>query len=107
MLDDSTYEQARPFRINRGLAPGTLTATMAIPWQADFRACGEEGHADWWPGQRPTRVFRGGAASADWVPTHWRFEHMVDLWRHLGFVVRNESSAKSRYVEQERDPTLT
>ena len=108
MLDDSTYEQTRPFRIKRALAPGTLTAPMAVPWQADFTACGEEdGDADWWPGQRPTRVFRGGAASADWMPTHWEFEDMVKLWGHLGFVVQDRSSTKSRYVEQERDAKLT
>ena len=59
MLDAATYDTTRPFRINTALQPGTLTAPMAIPWQADFRDCGEEGHADWWPGQRPVEVFRG------------------------------------------------
>jgi len=108
MLDDSTYERSRPFRINRALAPGTLTAPMAIPWQADFAACGEEGGiADWWPGQRPTRVFRGGAHSAEWMPTNWKAKEMVNLWTHLGFVVQDDSGTKRRYVEKERDPRLT
>jgi len=108
MLDDSTYERTRPFRIKRALAPGTLTAPMAVPWQADFTACGEEdGDADWWPGQRPTRVARGGAASADWMPTDWEFADMVKLWGRLGFVVQDHRSTRSRYVEQERDPKLT
>jgi len=108
VLDDSTYEPARPFRIKRTLAPGTLTAPMAVPWQADFTDCGEEdGNADWWPGQRPTRVFRGGAASDDWMPTDWDHNRMVDKWAHLGFVVQDATSTKTRYVERERDPKLT
>ena len=105
VLDDSTYEPSRPFRFKRTLEPGTLTAPMAIPWQADFHDCGEDaGNADWWPGQRPTRVFHGGAASTEWMPEHWGFKDMVVGWRHLGFVVQDHSSTKRRYVEQERDP---
>ena len=108
VLDDSTYEQSRPFRVNRTLEPGTLTAPMAIPWQADFAACGEgEGNADWWPGQRPTRVFHGGARSADWMPSHWDARDMLHRWTQLGFVVQDDSRTKRRYDEQERDPTLT
>ena len=59
MLEESTYDKKRPFRINAELAPGTLTAKMAVPWQADFFYCTFENGADWWPGQRPNQVFRG------------------------------------------------
>jgi hypothetical protein len=106
MLDATTYDQKRPFRINTQLQPGTLTARMAIPWQADFRDCGEEGHADWWPGQRPTHVLRGQRTVADnWVPPRWTPEDMVNLWMQLGFIVEDKSSGKTRYVEDERDVT--
>jgi hypothetical protein len=41
-----------PFRIKETLPPGFLTERMALPWQADFLACGEL----WWPAQRPVDV---------------------------------------------------
>jgi hypothetical protein len=104
MLDATTYDQKRPFRINAELQPGGLTAPMAIPWQADFRDCGDEdGNADWWPGQRPTHVFRGSRPHSDsWVPPDWSPVDMVNLWMHLGFIVEDKSSGKTRYVEDER-----
>jgi hypothetical protein len=104
MLDSTTYDRKRPFRINTQLEPGALTARMAIPWQADFRDCGKEGSADWWPGQRPTHVFGGGrTGSGDWVPNEWDRVDMVNRWMHLGFVVEDTSSGKTRYIEDERD----
>jgi len=106
MLDASTYDPKRPFRINTQLQPGALTAHMAIPWQADFRDCGDEGHADWWPGQRPCHVARGSQTSANWVPPKWTHLDMVNLWSHLGFVVEDKSGGKTRYVENERDASL-
>ena len=66
---------------------------MALPWQADFFACGNE----WWPAARPNQVRRQGA-SADWVPESWRFLDMIDRWDQLGFVVKNADA----YVETER-----
>src|SRR5262249_6647734 len=39
ILDETTYDKKRPFRINATKDPGTLTATMAVPWQADFNDC--------------------------------------------------------------------
>ena len=42
MLDETTYDKQRPFRINATLAPGTLTAGMAVPWQADFNDCNSD-----------------------------------------------------------------
>lgn len=107
MLDAPTYDQKRPFRINAQLQPGALTARMAIPWQADFRLCGDEDGADWWPGQRPIRVFRGDRPdSGDWVPEEWTLVEMVNQWSHLGFIVEDKSSGKTRYVEDERDVKL-
>jgi hypothetical protein len=107
MLDVPTYDENRPFRINTRLQPGTLTAHMAVPWQADFRDCGEEGHADWWPGQRPTHVRRRGVQhSVGWVPDKWKRVDMVNRWMRLGFIVEDRGSGKTVYVEDERDPKL-
>ena len=41
LVSDETpmYDKQRPFRINATLPPGTLTAGMAVPWQADFMDC--------------------------------------------------------------------
>lgn len=103
MLDPATYDRNRLFRINAQLPPGELTARMAVPWQADFRACSIEDGMDWWPGQRPNQVFRG-EDRGEWVPDNWRFFHMVENWSRLGFVVREEGT--DRYVEDERSPTL-
>jgi hypothetical protein len=104
MLDATTYDEKRPFRINTRLAPGTLTAQMAIPWQADFHDCGREGSADWWPGQRPTHVLGAGRTRAgDWMPEHWEREDLVNQWMYLGFIVEDTSSGKTQYVEDERD----
>lgn len=100
MLEESTYDKKRPFRISAGLAPGTLTAKMAVPWQADFFDCTFQDGADWWPGQRPNEVFRGTKRES-WVPDDWKKpERMVQDWAKLGFIV--EEKATGRLVEDER-----
>ena len=107
MLDAPTYDPKRPFRVTTTLQPGALTARMAIPWQADFRLCGDEDGADWWPGQRPIHVFRGNQSdSGEWVPNKWNLVDMVNQWSQLGFIVEDKSGGKTRYVENERNVTL-
>jgi hypothetical protein len=103
MREPLTYDQNQPLRISPQLAPGALTEGMAVPWQADFRACDEEDGSDWWPGQRPVEVFRG-QEQVDWVPSGWGFSDMAEKWSRLGFVVKEEGT--DRYVEDERSPTL-
>jgi peptidoglycan hydrolase-like protein with peptidoglycan-binding domain len=89
---DDTYES--PFRIDRKLAPGSLTEALAVPWQADFQACQER----WWPAQRPTSVFRESSETAhDWT-AGIDMEGMVERWADLGFIRRDGG----RYVERER-----
>jgi hypothetical protein len=117
MLDPKTYEPARPFRVNRLLPPGTLTARMALPWQADFRDCEfqEDIAMDWWPGQRPCDVYRmvhGELTRIPWVPQtdEWtkpkkRFLAMQKDWSRLGFILRTEVKGEEKFVEQLR--TLT
>jgi hypothetical protein len=82
-----------PFRIARALPPGGLSAQMAVPWQADFLACGRL----WWPGQRPNSVRRDGEWQ-EWTPPEYEFLDMVDNWARLGFIVREGDE----YVERER-----
>lgn len=114
MLERSTYEPARPFRVNQHLAPGTLTARMAVPWQADFRDCEfeEEIGMDWWPGQRPCDVYRmvnGSLERVHWVPQteEWidektrRFAMRRD-WSGLGFILRTDVKGEEKFVEQGR-----
>jgi hypothetical protein len=111
MLEETTYDRNRLFRINAQFSPGTLTARMAVPWQADFLACSFVGdddelfsRRDWWPGQRPNDVYRGQVRGT-WVPPSWtRFSDMVANWSQLGFVVKEEGT--DRYVEDERSPNL-
>jgi hypothetical protein len=87
-----TYES--PFRIDRKLAPGSLTEALACPWQADFQAC----QARWWPAQRPTSVYREGSERThDWT-AGIDMEGMIERWAELGFIRRDGA----RFVERER-----
>ena len=102
MLDKGTYDAKRPFRINAALVAGTLTARMAVPWQADFKDCTMEQGADWWPGQRPNDVHRGEERDAPWAPAEWDYIDMVRQWSQLGFVVTKTVGNTTEHVEDER-----
>ena len=102
MLDEATYDRARPFRINTALPPGAVTARMAVPWQADFKDCTMEQGADWWPGQRPNDVRRGDERDAPWAPPEWDYIDMVRQWSQLGFIVARTVAGTTEYVEDER-----
>jgi hypothetical protein len=102
MLDEGTYDKHRPFRINAELPAGTLTVSMAVPWQADFNACSIQEGADWWPGQRPNQVWRGQERHAEWRPPDWDHLDMVEKWSQLGFVVARTVGNTVEYVEDER-----
>ena len=106
--DAKIYEKKRPFRINTSLPPGTLTARMAVPWQADFFACESDSQVsmDWWPGQRPNHVLRGSRRE-QWREGVSGMNDMVAKWAQLGFVVERKNADKLEYVEDERslDPS--
>jgi hypothetical protein len=76
---------AAAFRLASSVAPGTMSKAMALPWQADFKACGD----NWWPVPRPNDVIAQDSGS----PVRWErdvasMQDMVSLWHTLGFVVR-------------------
>lgn len=107
MLDQSTYDQNNAFRIDPQRDAGTLTARMAVPWQADFFECAlqpdaedPENGMDWWPGQRPVNVLRRDGSRGNWSSGITTKTGMVSQWRGLGFVVKDE--ATDRFVETER-----
>lgn len=99
---------SRPFRLDRTntgkVYPGCLTEIMAVPWQADFRAC----EGDWWPSQRPDRVMTDPRdvprSVADWEAPIGPFEEMVEDVQRLGFIVPRQVGAETVFVEVDRDP---
>lgn len=98
IIDPDNFVEA--FRLKETLAPGSITFTMALPWQNDFFQC----DTNWWPVPRPNQVIRGGAPNQSWtdgiVATG---QDMVDKWHQLGFVVRQGA----QHVEAERCNTAS
>jgi hypothetical protein len=92
---------SEPFRLNHALvSPGDITASMALPWQADFYACG----SNWWPVPRPNDVIPQGTSSAvNWTRTLGSGTDMVNDWSKLGFIVHQGN----QYVEVERCDTAS
>jgi hypothetical protein len=112
---------AEPFRLNVNatsgyygetgmpIGPGHFTRQMALPWQADFNDCRNEGDYGWWPAQRPNDALPTPDATArvDWARPTVKFdsgkqvsEHadMLANWWKFGFVVE----AGEVFVETER-----
>lgn len=89
----TTYEA--PFRIKHTLPPGFLTERMALPWQADFLACGEL----WWPAQRPVDVVTASGEIQPFSRGIEDYADMVRLWTELGFIVKKGN----KFVEDERN----
>ncbi|MCK6544518.1 LodA/GoxA family CTQ-dependent oxidase [Myxococcota bacterium] len=90
----STYltEQGSP------IGPGYFSRQMALPWQADFNDCRNEGSYGWWPSVRPTDVLPSIDESnrVPWARATNRFEggnlestheDMVNHWYKFGFVI--------------------
>jgi len=97
------YTYSEPLRLDAAnLKPGDITKQMAVPWQADFTDCAQEGELAWWPAQRPDDVFpEKGGPQVPWTRNIVNsMSDMVQKWHHLGFVVRKGT----KYVETERKP---
>ena len=98
-----TYTYVEPFRLDHtNLCAGDVTKQMAVPWQADFTDCTQEGELAWWPAQRPDDVFpEAGGSQAPWIRDIVNGpEDMIANWHKLGFVVKRGA----KYVETERSP---
>jgi hypothetical protein len=116
---------AEPFRLNLAatsgyygeegvpIGPGHFTRQMALPWQADFNDCRNEGDFGWWPSQRPTDVLPSASATqrVDWARPTVKFDSgkqvsqhsdMVQVWWKFGFVVQQDSL----FLETERAPQI-
>lgn len=85
-----------PMRLNQvAVSPGDMSQYMALPWQADFYACGSH----WWPVPRPNEVIPQGTSTYKaWARDVGSYEEMVNEWSILGFVVKQGS----QYVEVDR-----
>lgn len=94
IMQAATYES--PFRIKHTLPPGFLTQRMALPWQADFYACGEL----WWPAQRPVDVVTASGRIQPFSRGIQDYSDMVRWWTELGFIVKKGE----KFVEDERNP---
>jgi hypothetical protein len=113
---------AEPFRLNLQaqsqyvgtsgqIGPGHFTRQMAVPWQADFNDCRNEGDYGWWPSQRPNDALPSANApqrlewerpsgSNQFQSGHQTSQHsdMVQNWFKYGFVMQSGDV----YVETER-----
>ena len=100
------YAYSEPFRLDpTGLAAGDVTKQMALPWQADFTDCAQDGALAWWPAQRPDDVFpEAGGPQVPWARklhsdvTDMAMSDMVTRWHRLGFIVKKGA----KYVEVSR-----
>jgi L-Lysine epsilon oxidase N-terminal/L-lysine epsilon oxidase C-terminal domain/von Willebrand factor type A domain len=99
LLDASLYTGS--FRLDHSkVAPGDVTARMALPWQSDFNACG----TDWWPVPRPNEVIPEGTTTYQaWSRGVGSGADMVTKWHTLGFVVDQPGGL----VEADRCDTAT
>lgn len=101
----SIYKTPFEFRLNPGVVkPGDLTALMAVPWQADFFACG----INWWPSQRPNDVLTTPDGSVeDWDRGVFSGNDLVNKFNRLGLIEPQLSAAgETVFAERERDTTL-
>ncbi|MFB3149631.1 MAG: LodA/GoxA family CTQ-dependent oxidase [Alphaproteobacteria bacterium] len=85
-----------PMRIDHAsVGAGDMSEFMALPWQADFKACG----TNWWPVPRPNDVIpQGGSGYLGWARGVGSMLEMVSKWHSLGFVVKQGDE----YVEVDR-----
>ncbi|TCC31051.1 LodA/GoxA family CTQ-dependent oxidase [Kribbella speibonae] len=95
---ETTYTAA--FRISS--TAGTISQAMALPWHADFKACGD----NWWPVPRPNDVIVQDTGSPGrWDRDVTSMDDMVTLWHTLGFVV--EQGAEHVEVEHCDESSIT
>ena len=82
-----------PLRIAPTVTSGDLTRELAVPWQADFVACGTR----WWPAGRPVSVKAAGTQYYTWL--NMSAQQLLSKWPELGFLKRR---ASGEILEEER-----
>jgi len=98
---------------NVNVGPGHFSRQMAVPWQADFNDCRNEGNYAWWPSQRPTDALPTANAKQrlPWARPNNRFEggnrestheDMVKHWSKFGFVLEDGDI----FIEKERAASI-
>ena len=80
-------------RVAPTVTPGDLTRELAVPWQADFVACG----TGWWPAGRPVSVRAAGTQYYRWL--NMNAQQLLSKWPDLGFLKRH---ASGEILEEER-----
>jgi hypothetical protein len=92
-----------PFRLDQTkVKPGDMSANMACPWQADFKACA----GNWWPVPRPDEAIEQSSGTyKQWDRGVGSMDDMVTKWNTLGFVVKQGDT----YIEIGRcdTPSIT
>lgn len=94
---------------NTPIGPGHFSRQMAVPWQADFNDCRNEGDYGWWPSQRPDDAlpYYNAPQRLDWARADTNYtgsqsrtthEDMVAYWWKYGFLVQ----VNDQIVETER-----
>jgi len=98
------YKFVEPFRLDSGkLRAGDVTKQLAVPWQADFADCAQEGELAWWPAQHPDDVFpEAGGPQVPWtrdiIGDDTSKSDMIQKWHRLGFIIKKGS----KYIEVQR-----
>jgi len=95
------------------IGAGHFSRQMALPWQADFNDCRNEGDYGWWPSQRPDDAlpYYGAPARLDWARADTKYpggqgttthEDMLNNWWKYAFLVQSSE----QIIETERSPSI-
>ena len=98
---------------NTPIGPGHFSRQMALPWQADFNDCKNEGDYGWWPSQRPDDAlpYYNAPQRIDWARPDVKFDSgsqtsthadMVANWWKFAFLIQQ----KDQIIETERNTPI-
>jgi hypothetical protein len=104
VTDAGLYGEPFDFRFDHAkVAPGDLTALMALPWQADFLKC----NGSWWPAQRPDLAQQADGHRPPWLRPSMNHKRLVGDVMKLGVITPGADAAgPDAYIEAGRDPQL-
>lgn len=104
VTDPALYAQPFDFRFDHSkVAPGDITALMALPWQADFLKCS----GSWWPAQRPDVAPQANGTRPPWLRPSMNHKRLVADVMKLGVVApHTDAGGHEVFVETGRDPQL-